>query len=99
MQDYVIGPGSPKYDNAWFEISYLRTYTAIAGNVSSSSSGAVETATGTTTHVVTSTSGGGSSGAASASTTSSASSAGRSYSAISWISAGCLLLGFVSLGL
>ncbi|PBK63491.1 hypothetical protein ARMSODRAFT_963104 [Armillaria solidipes] len=101
IQDYVMGPGSPKYNNAWFEISYLRTYTAIAGNATSSSSGAVETATGTTTHVVTSTSGGAtaSSGAASASTTSSTSSAGRSYSAISWISAGCLLLGFVLLGL
>ncbi|SJL02682.1 uncharacterized protein ARMOST_06016 [Armillaria ostoyae] len=99
IQDYVMGPGSPKYDNAWFEISYLRTYTAIAGNSTSSSSGAVQTATGTATHVVTSTSGGASSGAASASTTSSTSSAGRSYSAISWISAGCLLLGLVSLSL
>ncbi|KAK0243457.1 hypothetical protein EDD85DRAFT_947620 [Armillaria nabsnona] len=81
IQDYVMGPGSPKYDNAWFEISYLRTYTAIAGNVSSSSSEAVETATGTITHVVTSTSGEASSGAASASTTtSSMSSAARTIS-------------------
>ncbi|KAK0230124.1 glycoside hydrolase family 16 protein [Armillaria fumosa] len=99
VQDYVIGPGSPKYDNAWFEISYLRTYTAIAGNATSSGSGAVQTAAGTTTHVVTSTSGRASSGAASASTTSSTSSAGRSYTAISWISIGCLLLGLVLLGL
>jgi len=26
--DNIIGPGSPKYDNAYFEIAYLRTYTA-----------------------------------------------------------------------
>lgn len=26
-QDNVVGPGSPKYDNAFFEISYVRTYT------------------------------------------------------------------------
>lgn len=26
-QDNVVGPGSPKYDNAYFEISYVRTYT------------------------------------------------------------------------
>ena len=25
--DNVVGPGSPKYDNAYFEISYVRTYT------------------------------------------------------------------------
>ncbi|SJL02708.1 uncharacterized protein ARMOST_06043 [Armillaria ostoyae] len=101
VQDYVRGPGSPRYDSAYFEISYLRTYTAIAGNATASSSGAVETAAVTTTRVVTSTSGGAtvSSGAASASTTSSTSSAGRSYSAISWISAGYFLLGLVSLGL
>ncbi|KAK0243477.1 glycoside hydrolase family 16 protein [Armillaria nabsnona] len=101
VQDYVRGPGSPRYDNAFFEISYLRTYTAIAGNATSSSSGPVETAAVTTTRVVTSTSGGAtvSSGAASASTTSSMSSAGRSYSAISWISVGYFLLGLVSLGL
>ncbi|KAK0436500.1 concanavalin A-like lectin/glucanase domain-containing protein [Desarmillaria tabescens] len=49
VQDFVLGPGSPKYDNAWFEISYIKTYTAIAGNA---------TATGTTTQVVTSTFGG-----------------------------------------
>ncbi|KAK0491650.1 glycoside hydrolase family 16 protein [Armillaria novae-zelandiae] len=91
IQDYVLGPGSPKYDNAWFEISYLRTYTAIAGNATSSGSGAAQTATGTTAHVAT--------GGAAASTTSSTSSAGRSYTAISWTSAGCLLLGLVSLRL
>ncbi|KAK0230125.1 concanavalin A-like lectin/glucanase domain-containing protein [Armillaria fumosa] len=99
IKDYVMGPGSPKYDNAWFEISYLRTYTAIAGNATSSGGGVVQTATGTTTHVVTGTSEGASSGAASASTTSSTSSAGHSYTAISWISTGCLLLGIVLLGL
>ncbi|KAK0207144.1 concanavalin A-like lectin/glucanase domain-containing protein [Desarmillaria ectypa] len=98
VQDFVMGPGSPKYDNAWFEIPYLRTYTAVAGNATSS--GAAETATGTTTHVVTSTSGRttASSAAASTSATSSPSSASRSYSAISWISAGSLLC-LVLLGL
>lgn len=25
--DNVVGPGSPKYDNAYFEISYVRAYT------------------------------------------------------------------------
>ncbi|KAI0089537.1 concanavalin A-like lectin/glucanase domain-containing protein [Irpex rosettiformis] len=27
-QDNVVGPGSPKYDNAFFEINYVRAYTA-----------------------------------------------------------------------
>ena len=26
-QDNVVGPGSPKYDNAFFEINYVRAYT------------------------------------------------------------------------
>lgn len=25
--DNVVGPGSPKYDNAYFEINYVRAYT------------------------------------------------------------------------
>lgn len=28
--DNVVGPGSPKYDNAYFEISYVRAYTVPA---------------------------------------------------------------------
>ncbi|KAK0230110.1 glycoside hydrolase family 16 protein [Armillaria fumosa] len=94
VQDYVAGPGSPTYDNAYFEISYLRTYSAIAGNGTSSGNGAVQTAAGTTAGVVTSTSGG-----ATVSATSSTSSAERSYSAIPWISAGYFLLGLVLSGL
>ncbi|GJE86443.1 glycoside hydrolase family 16 protein [Phanerochaete sordida] len=29
-QDNVVGPGSPKYDEAYFEIKYVRTYTTLA---------------------------------------------------------------------
>ncbi|KAK0230126.1 concanavalin A-like lectin/glucanase domain-containing protein [Armillaria fumosa] len=91
VQDYVMGPGNPTYDNAWFEISYLRTYTAVVGNATSST-------TGTTTRVATGTSGR-ATAASALSTASSTSSAGRSYTVLSWTSAGCLLLGLVSLGL
>ncbi|KAI0342297.1 hypothetical protein BDW22DRAFT_1330594 [Trametopsis cervina] len=31
-QDNVVGPGSPKYDNAYFEISYVRAYTTQGAN-------------------------------------------------------------------
>ena len=34
----VVGPGSPLYDEAYFEISYIRAYTAAGVNPSSSSS-------------------------------------------------------------
>ncbi|KAK0443985.1 concanavalin A-like lectin/glucanase domain-containing protein [Desarmillaria tabescens] len=95
VQDYIMGPGSPKYDNAWFKISYIRTYSAAAGNATSS--GVVSTATGTTTHVVTSTSGR-ATASASATATSSPSSAGRPHSTISWVLVVSLLC-LVSLGL
>ena len=37
--DNVIGPGSPRYDNAYFQINYVRVYAAdnITSSVSSSS--------------------------------------------------------------
>ena len=42
-QDNVVGPGSPKYDNAYFEISYVRTYTTLAAGAAAPQS----TGTGT----------------------------------------------------
>jgi len=33
-EDNVIGPGSPKYDNAYFEISYIRAYTTPVPSIS-----------------------------------------------------------------
>lgn len=35
-QDNVVGPGSPKYDEAYFEIRYVRTYTTLAAAAGSS---------------------------------------------------------------
>ena len=38
--DSVVGPGSPRFDNAYWDISYVRTYTsaAVSSTVSSSAS-------------------------------------------------------------
>ncbi|KAF4579471.1 hypothetical protein EYR40_000356 [Pleurotus pulmonarius] len=45
--DNVVGPGSPRYDNAYFEIPYIRTYTATAAAV------IAPTSTSTSTVIVT----------------------------------------------
>lgn len=45
--DNVVGPGSPRYDNAFFEIKYVRTYTtgaAVPLSTASSTSAASSTA-------------------------------------------------------
>ncbi|OCH87773.1 glycoside hydrolase family 16 protein [Obba rivulosa] len=42
--DNVMGPGSPKYDNAYFEVSYVRTYTT-GTSAPSSTSASVPSAT------------------------------------------------------
>ncbi|KAF8552469.1 glycoside hydrolase family 16 protein [Imleria badia] len=51
--DSVVGPGSPTYDNAYFDINYVRTYTSLPAGVPST--------TGTTSNGSTSTSSGSSS--------------------------------------
>lgn len=43
--DCVVGPGSPRYDEAYFDVNYVRTYTT---------SSAVPSATGTSTSTPTS---------------------------------------------
>lgn len=48
VNDCVIGPGSPTYDNAYWEVTYVRTY-IVAGSQPSSSSGITISASGTTT--------------------------------------------------
>lgn len=45
--DNVVGPGSPRYDNAYFEIPYIRTYTATAAPANA------PTSTSTSTVIVT----------------------------------------------
>ncbi|KAJ8521487.1 hypothetical protein ONZ45_g1809 [Pleurotus djamor] len=56
-EDNVVGPGSPKYDNAFFEIQYVRVYSAAAAPVPSNTSATVATTETPTipTSIVTST--------------------------------------------
>lgn len=35
--DNVVGPGNPKYNDAYFEISYLRTYTTVTPGATTTS--------------------------------------------------------------
>lgn len=44
--DNVVGPGSPRYDNAYFTINYVRVYT-VNGQLASSSSSLGHTSTNT----------------------------------------------------
>lgn len=53
--DNVIGPGSPRYDNAYFQINYVRVY-VVDGIASSVSSSLHPTSTGTSKPASTSTS-------------------------------------------
>jgi hypothetical protein len=54
--DSVVGPGSPAFDNAYFEISYIRAYTSAAVTPTSTQV-AVQTETVVTTLVPSATSG------------------------------------------
>src|ERR1700683_4896716 len=51
--DNVVGPGSPKYDNAYFEISYVRAYTTPNPPASTSTSASDPTPTSATPVVIT----------------------------------------------
>ncbi|KIJ63767.1 glycoside hydrolase family 16 protein [Hydnomerulius pinastri MD-312] len=44
--DCVVGPGSPRYDNAYFDISYIRTYTTVSVVPSSTTSATVTSTMG-----------------------------------------------------
>ncbi|EIW77172.1 glycoside hydrolase family 16 protein [Coniophora puteana RWD-64-598 SS2] len=68
-QDCVVGPGSPRYDNAYFDISYIRAYSNSTVPTATGTSGsAPATATATT---VSSSPAAGASGSASSSTSTS----------------------------
>ena len=47
VNDCVIGPGSPKYDNAYWEVSYIRTFIAADSQPGAPSNGTSPTNTGT----------------------------------------------------
>lgn len=62
-QDNVVGPGSPKYDNAYFEINYVRTYTtsvaaAQPGQPTTTNTGTLTVSAQTTNSVGATTTGG-----------------------------------------
>jgi len=50
--DNVVGPGSPKYDNAYFEISYVRAYTTPNPPATSTTTSASDPTTTSATPVV-----------------------------------------------
>jgi hypothetical protein len=46
-QDCVVGPGSPRYDEAYFNVSYLRAYTSALPSPTTSSTATIAPATTT----------------------------------------------------
>ncbi|OJA18491.1 hypothetical protein AZE42_08011 [Rhizopogon vesiculosus] len=55
-QDCVVGPGSPRYDNAYFNISYLRAYTSALPSPTSTISNTATVASATSMSSTTTTS-------------------------------------------